>query len=502
MVPLLIFAALIMPIYIWYINYPVFSIGDLGIACSSFGLSCILLILFLRFFCRNKSILLVLNYSFWTLFWFALPLSRLIRDAAIFEILKHPSVLKYQWLILFLFCSISLLLLLLLAFKFEHYIKKTTSLLNTFSIIIFLIVVIKCFHVVACEFIAFKTKNENKDIILEDKIKPNVYHILLDAFPNQPAIKRIGGDLSQFYDKLKNLGFLVFPNSRSNYYSTEYSVYSMTSLNYIEGDESLLSRREACQLIQQSDLFKIFAKKSYDLKFFCSPKLIEEKYPSSHIVKNSNDSTAFDFLYTLICFTPLKHYFEYIFSNKFKQNLIASHKNTFKALAKIETESNTFAFAHIVCPHEPYVFGKSSGNSVFSGLALTADNANLLTVENINNLKDNIYGIADYAIEVLEELILRFENKKIQPIIVLHSDHSCLNSALQENSPLITMDTIYGNLLAIYIPKEWHEEANNLEFINLYRFLLNHLFGEKYLYLPQEQIYKGQKVKYWPPKVL
>ena len=62
------------------------------------------------------------------------------------------------------------------------------------------------------------------------------------------------------------------------------------------------------------------------------------------------------------------------------------------------------------------------------------------------------------------------------------------------------MDTIYGNLLAIYIPKEWHAEANNLEFINLYRFLLNHLFDKKYPYLSQKQMYKGTKVKHWPPE--
>lgn len=500
MIFLLIFSSFIVPTYVWCANYPVFSIKDLSIAYGYIALNYMLLWLFLKILCRNKNLLLFLNYAIWGILWFALPFARWIRDAFCFDILKHSMVLKYQWLILLLLCVLVLIFILLFAIKFKSYIKKIISLLNIFSVIVFFMLVVQCLYFVIKY--KFDEKCFSRNVFTEEKIRPNIYHILLDAFPNQPAMKCIGGDLSQFYNRLKNLGFIVFPNSRSNYYSTNYSVYSMVSLDYILGNESLLSNHEYYQLIKKSKLFKILAKEGYNLQFFCSPKLLEEKYPSCYVSRINRCESTFYFLYTLICFTPLKHYFEYIFSNQFKQDLIMSHKNVLNALTKVTKESNTFTFTHILCPHEPYVFGKNLGNSIFSGFSLTADDANLLTVENINNLKDNIYGIADCTIEVLEKLIIRFENKEMQPIIVLHSDHSCLNSVLKENSPLVTMDTIYGNLLAIYIPKEWHEDVNGLEFINLYRFLLNHLFSEKNTYLPQKQMYKGKEVMHWPPEVL
>ena len=45
------------------------------------------------------------------------------------------------------------------------------------------------------------------------------------------------------------------------------------------------------------------------------------------------------------------------------------------------------------------------------------------------------------------------------------------------------MGVIYGNLFAIYMPDEWKKDAKDLKFINLYRFIFNHLFGTNYEYL-------------------
>lgn len=66
---------------------------------------------------------------------------------------------------------------------------------------------------------------------------------------------------------------------------------------------------------------------------------------------------------------------------------------------------------------------------------------------------------------------------------------------VKEYNPLVTKDSVYGNLLAIYIPDEWKKDAKKLTFINLYRFIFNHLFGDHYSYLEDKQIYHGELSK-------
>ena len=76
----------------------------------------------------------------------------------------------------------------------------------------------------------------------------------------------------------------------------------------------------------------------------------------------------------------------------------------------------------------------------------------------------------------------------MKPIIVLHSDHSILICAKDDlENPFVTADTVYGNLLAFYVPEEWKRDAKDLTFINLYRWIFNHLFGENYPYFKENK---------------
>ena len=81
----------------------------------------------------------------------------------------------------------------------------------------------------------------------------------------------------------------------------------------------------------------------------------------------------------------------------------------------------------------------------------------------------------------------QYKTESIKPIIILHSDHSILYNGRNLKSPFITPDTVYGNLLALYIPDEWKQDAKDLKFINLYRWIFNHLFGDNFQYFNKNQ---------------
>ena len=90
-------------------------------------------------------------------------------------------------------------------------------------------------------------------------------------------------------------------------------------------------------------------------------------------------------------------------------------------------------------------------------------------------------------LKTIKAILKEYESETQKPIIVLCSDHSILNrvdaSGFFDRSPYVTEKTVYGNLFAIYMPDEWKKDAKDLKFINLYRFIFNHLFGTNYEYL-------------------
>jgi hypothetical protein len=79
---------------------------------------------------------------------------------------------------------------------------------------------------------------------LEGRDLPDIYHIVLDAYGREDVLKDIYGyDNSPFLDELRNLGFFVASNARSNYWKTDLSmpsVFNMSYLTYVDGEEGVL----------------------------------------------------------------------------------------------------------------------------------------------------------------------------------------------------------------------------------------------------------------------
>ena len=133
-----------------------------------------------------------------------------------------------------------------------------------------------------------------------------------------------------------------------------------------------------------------------------------------------------------------------------------------QSLCNPHPQSPFLHYLHIMCPHPPFVF---AGGANHDSSDLFAHNG--LPPEQIPAARANIAGIDAMVLPVLRQIIEK--EKSHPPIIILHSDHGMGRS-------LDNIESVYGNLLALYIPDPWKPHAKNLHFINLYRFILNHLF--------------------------
>ena len=163
---------------------------------------------------------------------------------------------------------------------------------------------------------------------------------------------------------------------------------------------------------------------------------------------------------------------------RFKGNYRTTHRTCLEWLLSPIDHQPMYRYAHILCPHAPFVF--SDNASATYGL-MVQDHTTNTDAKLIPQLRANIAGIDAMVLPILKQLT----QQPNPPIIILHSDHGL---RLDEQT-----ERLFGNLLALYIPDTWKSDAKDLKFINLYRFILNHLFNDHRPYSEQNrQIIRGK----------
>ena len=299
-------------------------------------------------------------------------------------------------------------------------------------------------------------------------------------------METIGGDLKPFYHELEGLGFITFPKSRSNYPCTVPSVASMLNMSYL--DSSDLSH--VSEKMRNNEVFDKFRRNGYRVTIGSDSRMIRALYGKADANLPVGKFVSVQ-LYSLLSGTPVKHIYERVFSNTFRQSAQISIKDLFLKLSQrkdVNGSSNNLFYTHVLCPHEPCIFSKDASNRSFNGFFQKFDTSHLLRKETHQAYCENVYGIDALVLECIKKILQQYEAETIKPIIILHSDHSILyNGRKDVQNPFITPDTVYGNLLALYIPEKWKKDTKNLTFINLYRWVFNHLFSENFQYFGENK---------------
>lgn len=483
--------AVIVPLYYYIDNCTLFRMQNLFYFIILFSFIHFSLYFLLKLIFKDAALTSFFLYSFWGTFYLFYPITKFIKHNTTFL----DFLIPYKYAILlssFLFICL-ILITLFKTNKNKKISKKFLQVIDPFIFILFFLLLLQMGI-----NIIFNNGNQGKKLPLihdYNTIYPNIYHILLDAHPNAKATKIIGGDLIPFYQKLEKLGFITYPESKSNYPCTDCSVPSMLMLDYIPGDETAYTYQEKCNLKLKEQVFSRLSK-NYSISINTSDNIVNVYYPSKFIYQHKGfhlKNEFFDFTYIIIQNTPLQQIFKLCFQKTFIDNRKQMLHNMFSSLQKASLQCssvNHVFYYHIVCPHAPYIY---DNNIQYTLASLTVDNPScLLNLQTHKSMLANIYGIDNEVLITVQEILNQYKDKPIQPIIILHSDHSILYAGIDLKNSLITKDTVYGNLLAVYMPDEWKKDAKDLTFINLYRFIFNHLFGSHFPYLENEQIYKGE----------
>jgi len=163
----------------------------------------------------------------------------------------------------------------------------------------------------------------------------------------------------------------------------------------------------------------------------------------------------------------LRPFYNYIYGTEY----IRSWRNgLLDTLSHLETmpdiEGPKIVIAHLVCPHEPFVFGPDG---------------ELVSIRNVSNYEDKQFYLGQYIfmtreLERLFEVIL--EKSSAPPIIIIQSDHGIRTSGRVIDVGENEWRKIFN---AYYLPGTGTEELwPSISPANSFRVIFNRYFGASY----------------------
>ena len=326
-------------------------------------------------------------------------------------------------------------------------------------------------------FNSFFTVNAN----LGDNL-PDIYYIILDEYARDDILKEYYNfDNSKFINYLKSKGFYVASKSRANYLKSEHSLASSLNMEYINYlndslGENYIKRTPINLMLQDYQVWRFLKAKGYTfihLGSFWQPTSYN-KYADI----NYNYQLMSNFSWALFGTTavfPISRKLGFDYRQEQWQRVYYK----FNKLANIpEIDEPTFAFAHMIIPHPPFVFDND-------GNFLTVEER--LSRDKDKNYLDQLIFINKKISELIEK-ILRKSDKP--PVIILQSDHGIGPLVLRENPEKLLLKIRTPILNAYYLD----DEGKNLLYetitpVNSFRIIFNYLFDTDFELLPDESYF-------------
>jgi len=305
---------------------------------------------------------------------------------------------------------------------------------------------------------------------------PDVYYIILDGYAGSESLQTIANyDNSNFLDFLTKKGFYVASESFTNYPHTTLSIPSTLNMRYFDylykeptNPKSLY--KELLKISRDNAVIKNFKSKGYTIYAIeaGSAQTSKMKNVDYRLCTRENLSIT-EFHSMLIRTTMLNPIQGKLFSSPLREQILCG----FSELSNVENKSDSpkFVIAHLMIPHQPFVFGPN-GEPLFP---------KILTLENKEESFDqDLYlGQLQFVNIKMKDVIKKLTETENPPVIIIQSDHGMRHGDTQGKYE--HMLKVYNNLKAYYFPAE----GRNIEFekttsVNSFRVFFNLYFDDEY----------------------
>ena len=312
---------------------------------------------------------------------------------------------------------------------------------------------------------------------------PDIYYIILDGYARADVMSELFGlDLEPFLKRLERRGFYVARRSTANYCQTPLSLSSSLNATYLNGlipadweNTAPLNRwtgegRVMCTLRGLGYRFVTFA-----TSFAQTEHPEADFYLSPFGYKSAFHRMLLD--RTLLApLAPVPQMLD---------SYTVSRKQTLYVFDKLPDVARwgapTFAFAHILSPHPPFLFGKD-GEDVSDRERRYYLTDGELFRNWYGDRDDYIAGYrkqAAFLTDRVERMIDRIlANSPQPPVIILQSDHGSGLGLATESLEQTDLHERMSILNAYYLPEKGGEALyQSISPVNAFRIVFNAYFG-------------------------
>jgi len=298
---------------------------------------------------------------------------------------------------------------------------------------------------------------------------PDIYYIILDGYTRQDVLMEdFGYDNSEFIDGLAGRGFYVASSSNGTYGSTLYCLAMSQNMRYLEEEEMGANNLPViANKVMDSKVSRLLKSCGYQYIFLPTNANWKGagKYATVCLHRGAFGIGVTEFAYGLIETTALSPFARF-FSSHGADTIIEA----FNALANMpDIKEPTFVFAHITCPHPPWLFD-SDGVKEFNVFE---------TEDRVSGYLDNLAFVNGELEVLVDELILESDTP---PIIILQSDHG---TGFKSGEKWGYTQEI---LNAYYLPDGGDKALyETISPVNTFRVIFNYYFGADYKILEDEK---------------
>lgn len=316
--------------------------------------------------------------------------------------------------------------------------------------------------------------------------RPNIYYIVLDAYTRADVLQEVFSfDNTGFLAGLETRGFTVTPKSYANYSQTHQSMASSLNFTYLDElakDVGRVSadREPLYRMIQENRAMTFLKSQGYKLISISSS--IEPTDMRNADIYIGFAGSASEFRQVLLNTTPLPLFVDLSGGGSPYDAHRKRILNAFRVLEESPLEKGPFLFfAHLMCPHPPFVFGPN-GEPVDPDYLFS-----MVDADRLHGAGDA--AVKDYIVRYREQLT--FLNKKIldavdailsrspePPIIILQGDHGSRAYTDFDHPETSYLKESLAILNAYLLPGDGRDLVYAaISPVNTFRLIFKHYFG-------------------------
>ncbi len=322
---------------------------------------------------------------------------------------------------------------------------------------------------------------------------PDVYYIILDAYGRSDILlDSLNYDNSSFLQKLKDMGFYIAECAQSNYSKTDLSLSSSLNMDYVTTLDPTRTpdntdRLPLWNLVKGNQVKLMFHEMGYQTIAF------ETGFDFSHLndldvfyTPQRKGFNEFEILYVQTTFARLLDdagflaHFHYTPEDR-KRELISFDLEKLQEIPLMSGPK--FVFAHLVIPHQPFVFGPKGESSVIPEKVNKGNTYYTIHDYELGYVNQAKF-ISDRISQVVQNII---KSSSIPPIIIIQGDHG--PSHFNETTRM-------GILNAYYFPEAQPALYSSITPVNTFRLLFNTYFGTELSLLKDRSYYSEYPYAY------